>query len=365
MKDFLVLVKCLTYNHASYIEDTMNGFCMQETSFPFIAIICDDASTDGEQKVIEHYIQEHFDSTKKSDYKEWETEEAHLIYAHHKENSNCYFLVIFLKENYYYQKKNKSHIWEEWEESAKYIALCEGDDYWTHPLKLQKQVDFLEKHPDHSLSVHEYNVWNDNKKEFENHQLKPLINNNYDLSLSLKDYSSGMFFTKTLTCLYRKTALMSSKYTRYDVHFDMPLFYALMTQGKCRLHHKAMGCYRIQPNSITSIKNIKEFRKNTNDALFSICREEKTIESKTFVYNYLKPFALSVILHHQIDTIIRYFKFLNITQAISLSVIEPLSIGISIIKSKLSQKPKTDNNMLTNNLMNYSNHDDSIKQNEK
>lgn len=58
---FKVRVYCSTFNHSPYIEDAMNGFCMQETNFPFVAIIIDDASTDGEPEVIKQYLQEHFD----------------------------------------------------------------------------------------------------------------------------------------------------------------------------------------------------------------------------------------------------------------------------------------------------------------
>ena len=58
---YLVQVKCFTYNHVSYIEDAMNGFCMQQTDFPFACIVVDDSSTDGEQDVISRYLEKHFD----------------------------------------------------------------------------------------------------------------------------------------------------------------------------------------------------------------------------------------------------------------------------------------------------------------
>ena len=59
--DFLVCARCFTYNHAPYIEDAMNGFCMQQTHFPYVCVIVDDASTDGESEVIKNYLQTHFD----------------------------------------------------------------------------------------------------------------------------------------------------------------------------------------------------------------------------------------------------------------------------------------------------------------
>ena len=58
---YLVGIRCYTYNHAPYIEYALNGFTMQQTNFPFIAMVVDDASTDGEQKVISSYVEKYFD----------------------------------------------------------------------------------------------------------------------------------------------------------------------------------------------------------------------------------------------------------------------------------------------------------------
>ena len=62
LPQFFLKVECATFNHAPYIVETMNGFCMQETNFPFVCVIIDDASNDGEQQVINQYLQENFDS---------------------------------------------------------------------------------------------------------------------------------------------------------------------------------------------------------------------------------------------------------------------------------------------------------------
>ena len=70
---FIVCVRCITFNHANYIEDAMNGFTMQETNFPYVCTILDDASTDGEQEVIKKYLQEHFDLEDKSVVRNEET----------------------------------------------------------------------------------------------------------------------------------------------------------------------------------------------------------------------------------------------------------------------------------------------------
>lgn len=157
--DFLVRVSCMTFNHAPYIIDAMNGFTMQKTTFPYICIIIDDASTDGEPEVIRHYLQDHFELDDTSLTQHDVTEDYERFYSRHKENIYCYFLVVLLKHNHYSIKKSKYPYYKDWIQgpAIKYIAFCEGDDYWTDPMKLQKQVDFLETHSDYAMSYTSFN----------------------------------------------------------------------------------------------------------------------------------------------------------------------------------------------------------------
>ena len=143
----MVCTRCFTFNHAPYIVDAMNGFTMQETMFPVITLIVDDASTDGEPEVIKQYLTDHFQTP----YRIEETEDYHLICSKHKSNPNCIFVVFLLKSNHYSIKKPKLPYLSEWLDNAKFHALCEGDDYWIHPMKLQRQVEFMESHPDYSM----------------------------------------------------------------------------------------------------------------------------------------------------------------------------------------------------------------------
>lgn len=150
---FKVCVRCFTFNQAKYIEETMNGFVMQQTDFPFVCCIVDDASTDGEQEVIKKYMDMHFDYSPNSVSFEKETDYAYIHYAQHKENKNCYFAVLLLKENLYSSDKSnlKFNYIAEWYEKCQYEAICEGDDYWIDSRKLQKQVDILDKNSDVGL----------------------------------------------------------------------------------------------------------------------------------------------------------------------------------------------------------------------
>ena len=148
--DFNTLVVCKTFNQSRFITDALNGFAMQKTDFSYVCLVIDDASTDGEQEVIRAFLNreclmdkaEHFDH-----------ELADIVIAGHKTNSNCKFAVYFLKENLYNTDKKRPLV-EEWQAHCEYTALCEGDDYWTDPLKLQRQVDYLNKHPEIDICAH-------------------------------------------------------------------------------------------------------------------------------------------------------------------------------------------------------------------
>ena len=117
---FKVTVSCMTYNQAKYITDALNGFTMQQTSFPFICTIVDDASTDGEQEVIRRYVEEYFDFSEGSVAYHKETDYAYITYAQHKTNKNCYFAVLYLKENLYLQPQKKDACLKEWRDGIEY-----------------------------------------------------------------------------------------------------------------------------------------------------------------------------------------------------------------------------------------------------
>lgn len=148
IRSFKVCIRCFTFNHAQYIEDAMNGFVKQETDFPFVATIVDDASTDTTSQVISGFFNRYFDRDDSSVAFREEAEYGTVLFARHKANQNCFFAVILLRENHYSQKKNKISYLTRWLENSDYIALCEGDDYWIDPQKLNKQVSYLEQHKD-------------------------------------------------------------------------------------------------------------------------------------------------------------------------------------------------------------------------
>lgn len=119
-------VVCLAYNAAPYIRQALDGFLMQKTRFPFEVLIHDDASTDGTADIIREYAERFPDIVR----------------------------PVFQRENQFSKgvAASSAFLWPLIR--GKYVAMCEGDDYWTDPLKLQKQVDWLDAHPDSSVCFH-------------------------------------------------------------------------------------------------------------------------------------------------------------------------------------------------------------------
>ncbi len=141
------MVQCITYNHSQFIEDTLNGFAIQQTNFPFVCCVYDDASTDGEQEVLKRWVDNHCNAEEVETY---DHPLAIILMAADKNNPNCIYAIHLQKVNTW-GKPEKREMMAHWENQCEYIALCEGDDYWIEPLKLQKQVDVMEANPNVSL----------------------------------------------------------------------------------------------------------------------------------------------------------------------------------------------------------------------
>jgi glycosyltransferase involved in cell wall biosynthesis len=122
----MVTIRCVTYNHEAYIRQALEGFVMQKTNFRFEAIVHDDASTDGTAAIIREYAEKYPDIIK----------------------------PIYETENQYSKHDGSLSRIMNAASRGKYIAMCEGDDYWIDPFKLQKQVDYMEQHSDTTVCFH-------------------------------------------------------------------------------------------------------------------------------------------------------------------------------------------------------------------
>ena len=246
---------------------------MQKTNFRFEAIVHDDASTDGTAAIIKEYADKYPNIIKpiletENQYSKHDGSLARIIQKHMR---------------------------------GKYIAMCEGDDYWTDPLKLQKQVDFLESHSEYVYSCHRYNVLNVQTHEY---RLAPNIFFDRHPTVSFFTFDVNYPFctewiTKTLTCIYRRDAVEklsgSYKYFR-DVHH----VYSILKKGKGVCHSFVGGVYRISPIGIFSMRSnfekadlaykiYEELYHGTHDRMFKKLMFENFARKIYFSRRFVRP----------------------------------------------------------------------------
>ncbi len=224
MKTPKVSILCACYNHENFIRDTLNGFIIQKTNFQFEIIAHDDASTDGTKQILIEY------ETKYPDI----------------------FRNIYQSENQYSKKNGDVSRIHLTAAKGKYIALCEGDDYWTDPLKLQKQVDFLEKNPDFILTCGNIIDLIEPTKEIVRH---PIIEGEFSFDdLIKKSYVS------TLTTVFRNSPFPEDYWSYASkIHSgDYPIYFMLLQQGKLKVFPDVFGCYRRHSQGVFSQKTFIE-----------------------------------------------------------------------------------------------------------
>ena len=194
----LVAVQCLVFNHEPYLRQCLDGFVMQKTNFRFVVIVHDDCSTDGSASIIREYAEKY---------------------------PNL-FHVIIQPQNLYSRgiSPTREYINPIIEQlKPKYIAMCEGDDYWTDPHKLQKQVDFLEEHQNYSFTFHKAVVLQ-----------KGEIDSSLYAHLENRDYSAAEIYdvwsVPTASVVYRRT-MCGTKRPKHVVFGDILLFLNLLDNG--------------------------------------------------------------------------------------------------------------------------------------
>ncbi len=212
----LVSFLCATYNQRDYIANCIDGFLAQKVNFPIEIIIHDDASTDGTAEIVKQYAAKFPDIIK----------------------------PILQTENQY---SKKTGIWKSFIYPAaqgKYFADCEGDDYWVDPNKIQKQVDFLESHPNYSACAHRCKKFNCQSLQYET----PFPHVTEERDFSLKDIIlGGGGFLGTNTLVYTREFLpdYNEDYWKLSPVGDFPQMLSLAKRGKIHYFPDEMSVYRV------------------------------------------------------------------------------------------------------------------------
>lgn len=262
--EIMVSVICNAYNHERYIRDALDGFLMQKTNFAFEVLIHDDASTDRTADIIREYEAKYPDIIK----------------------------PIYQTENQYSKDPATVHTLQYSRVRGKYIALCEGDDYWTHPLKLQRQVDAMEMHPEVDMCAHgAYRVDAESKKNTA--LISPARKNTVFSARQV--IMGGGAFVATNTLLYRTNLAMNPpSFMRY-----FPFDYALQISGALKsgmlFIPDIMSSYRyLSANSWTSqMHNNLEKKRMHYKAISTML---SMLDSETD-YRYTKSIHKRIILN--------------------------------------------------------------------
>lgn len=227
----VVSIISLTYNQEKYVRECFEGFLMQQTSFPFEVLVYDDASTDTTPEIIRQYADKYPDIFKPTLYKE--------------NNYSRGLGYVGLYDGI----KNAQ---------GKYVAYCEGDDYWTDPLKLQKQVDFLDSHPEYEICANEIRIKNDRYKHLDGLLFSQFCNNLF-VSTTKKHYSfedaltGNIFHVSSL--VYRNFDVVLPDWIHRVSAFDMVFYMILAKEGDMFVMPEVMGVYRSHSQSLTNTQS--------------------------------------------------------------------------------------------------------------
>lgn len=262
----LLSICCITYNHAPYIRQCLDGFIMQKTKFPFEILINDDCSTDGTTEIIKEYYK---------NYPEMITPIFHEENQWSKGVTNVLTTFVYPKCQ------------------GKYIAICEGDDYWIDENKLQKQVDFLESHPKYTACFHKAHVLSSGK--LSSTVYKHVHKGDYNSNSILNSWT-----VPTASFLFRADFKDKLPFDKDFMYGDIVLFETMAHFGKLYCLDDTMSVYRRTDEGITGSQ-----QKNRNPELY-----RRTDRHYKALKRHFPKISNSIILKLRIRNFFFYFAFL-------------------------------------------------------
>ena len=217
----MVSVMCTAFNHKEYVREALEGMVNQQTDFDYEILINDDVSTDGTADIVREYAEKY--PTKVRAF----FPEKNL----YSQNIDVYYHTFFPNAQ------------------GKYVAFCEGDDYWTDETKLQRQVDFLEEHPEYSACVHNTVLHYCDAQQPDD----TLLHHGGDRDVEFEDILPGMHGAWHTSSLMARTEVLASPPDYYHIASehgfgDFPYGLMVRNAGKVRYLNRAMSVYRLNSN---------------------------------------------------------------------------------------------------------------------
>ena len=263
----LVSICCLAYNQEKYIKQTLEGILMQKTDFPYEIIIHDDASTDNTSKIILDY-----------------------------EKKYPSIIRTIIQEENQFSKGNKCALNLFKEAKGKYIAFCEGDDYWIDPKKLQKQIEFLLSHQECSLYAHFVKKYIEDQKKY-SRTIPPIKIKKINNLIDVLKYSG---LIPSLSMVFKTEIIHNLPEVYYQVPYeDLMLKVLCAEKGKIGLINEVMGIYRIHNQNMTRVDPKKFMRMKLKNFIILYNYLKHNLKAKRILYPKKLNLALSLYFHNE------------------------------------------------------------------
>jgi glycosyltransferase involved in cell wall biosynthesis len=293
MKHPLISVCCITYNHQDYIEDCIRGFLKQELTYNVEFLIHDDASTDNTQLLIKSIVGN--DPRFKLILRE----------KNIKSTGKAIFPLLFK------------------EAQGKYVAMCEGDDYWTDPLKLQKQIDFLEGNPEYSICFHRVQILENGLLKSDDNDVTNItyynISDNEKEKINYEHLITRGNFIHTPSVVFRKPKEYPLE-SLYSPLGDYLLHIYNGKQGYIKRLEDVMAVYRKGVGIFSSIPKHRRYRFSTftyisilsllddNDEKMKTLLLKKIDRKLNTIYKYYEKPTFKYLVSNLYDKIFKLFK---------------------------------------------------------
>lgn len=293
----VVSISCITFNHERFIGDALDSFLMQKTSFPFEILIHDDASSDHTPEIIRSYVKRYPDVIKP-------------IYQQENQYSQGVHVGMF----------NRSRA------VGDYIAMCEGDDFWTDPYKLQNQVDILESNPDHSMCITAVEKVHESHSDREIH----IRAADGDRSFTLEDLLKRNM-VHTASVLFRRELLGELPNDLLNAfNFDYVMWVEMAKRGPIYFLDRPTAVYRVHEGGIYS-------------SLSSADKIKSSLETRYIILNHLqdrhKKLLLETIYHTQkrlIEVLMMNEQFSEAEEVARLNHAIMRDAGITGVRNRFS-----------------------------
>lgn len=285
----LISVVMITYGHEKFLQEAIQGVFVQQTDFSIELIIANDTSPDNSDSLIKNLIK---------------NPPAHITvkYVRHKINKGI----------------NPNFHWALSQSKGKYTAVCEGDDYWTDPLKLQKQVDFMEANPDFSLCFHLINYYNNTTKIIER-----IYPENLSKDIFNQEDVAKNGFIPTMSILFRNYEEKLPEYNDLKIG-DYPLYLYLASKGKVKFLNFVGANYRFGVGTFSTLQKIKQQMESIKMLQAVLEKEFLTFRSRKSLEDQRDFYALEIFKKDKnfYDLIFgqRNFKNYNIVSRLKILV---------------------------------------------